>query len=90
MQMITLKLKEKNNNLSPLSIDIVRVYLQEIGRYPMLEPSEEIILGKQVQRMMSVLEQKEQLEKESSIILDHQNWAKAVGMTETELKQVLF
>ncbi len=87
--MITLKLKERDNNPSPLSTDMVSVYLREIGRYPMLKPDEEIILGKQVQQMMSILEAKEKLEQKTSIILNHQDWAKAVKLSEKELTQVL-
>lgn len=67
--------------------DTVGIYLQEIARYPMLEASEEITLGKQVQRMMSCIEAKENLEKE--VILEHQDWAKTLGLTEKELKQIL-
>ena len=63
--MITLKLKERDNNPSPLSTDMVSVYLREIGRYPMLKPDEEILLGKQVQQMMSCLEKKEKLEQKN-------------------------
>ncbi len=70
--------------------DSVNAYLKEIGRVPLLEADEEIILAKQVQRMMSVLEKKEEVEKETSIILDNQEWAKAVGMREKQLKQVLY
>ena len=40
----------------------IAVYLQEISRFPLLDEEEEIILGKQVQRMMSLLEEKEKLE----------------------------
>ena len=52
------ELKEKKNNPSPLSTDTVRVYLQEIGRFPMLDPSEEITFGKQ-ERAHDVLSGKE-------------------------------
>ncbi len=52
--------------------DLVNAYLKEIGCIPLLAPEQEIILAKQVQRMMSVLEKKEQLEKETQIILDNQ------------------
>ena len=69
--------------------DLVDAYLKEIGRVPLLEADEEIILAKQVQRMMSVLEKKEELEKETSIILDNQGWAEAVGISEAELNQIL-
>ncbi len=70
--------------------DLVDAYLKEIGRVPLLEADEEIVLAKQVQRMMSVLEKKEELEKETQIILDNQEWAKAVELSEKELKQVLY
>ncbi len=70
--------------------DSVNAYLKEIGRVPLLEADEEIILAKQVQRMMSVLEKKEELEKQTQIILDDQEWAEAVGLSEKELKQVLY
>ena len=70
--------------------DLVDAYLKEIGREPLLEADEEIILAKQVQRMMSILDKKEELEKETSVILDTKDWAKAVGMREKELKQVLY
>ncbi len=69
--------------------DTVNIYLQEIARYPILEADDEITLGKQVQRMISCLETKNQLEKEACIILDHQDWAKAVNLSEKQLTQVL-
>ncbi len=68
--------------------DLVDAYLKEIARFPLLEAEEEVILAKQVQSMMSVLQQKEKLEKQNSIILDHEDWAKAVGISESELKQI--
>ena len=67
------ELKEKKNNPSSSHTDIVGVYLGEIARFPMLDPSEEIILGKQVQRMMSCRETKQKLEQDtelSQMILD--------------------
>ncbi len=69
--------------------DSVNAYLKEIGRVPLLEADEEIILAKQVQRMMSVLEKKEEIEKETSIILDNQDWAMALELSEKELNQIL-
>ncbi|MDJ0683040.1 MAG: RNA polymerase sigma factor, RpoD/SigA family [Xenococcaceae cyanobacterium MO_167.B52] len=78
----------QESKTSPIK-DSVNAYLKEIGRIPLLDGEQEIILAKQVQRMMSILDKKEQLEKETSVILDNQDWAKAVGMREKELKQVL-
>ncbi|MDJ0681280.1 MAG: RNA polymerase sigma factor, RpoD/SigA family [Xenococcaceae cyanobacterium MO_167.B52] len=69
--------------------NLVDAYLKEIGRVPLLEADEEIILAKQVERMMSCLDSKEQLEKETSVILDNQDWAEAIGLSEKELKQIL-
>lgn len=39
--------------------DMVRTYLQEIGRVPLLTHEQEIILGKQVQQMMQLVELRE-------------------------------
>ncbi|MBW4505364.1 MAG: RpoD/SigA family RNA polymerase sigma factor [Scytonematopsis contorta HA4267-MV1] len=53
-------------NLS--TVDIVRTYLQEIGRIPLLTHEQELALGKQVQDMMTILDAKEKLTTE----LQHQ------------------
>jgi len=37
-----------------ISGDSVRSYLRDIGRIPLLEHDEEILLGRQVQRMMEI------------------------------------
>ena len=41
--------------------DSVRAYLRDIGRIPLLEHDEEILLGRQVQRMMHLQEMKKEL-----------------------------
>ena len=41
-----------------LSGDNVRAYLRDIGRIPLLEHEEEILLGRKVQRLMELLEMK--------------------------------
>ena len=69
--------------------DLVDAYLKEIGRVPLLDGEQEIILAKQVECMMSILERKDQLEKETSVILAAQDHAQAVGLSETELNQIL-
>ncbi|MEM8780551.1 MAG: RNA polymerase sigma factor, RpoD/SigA family [Cyanobacteria bacterium P01_G01_bin.49] len=43
------------------SADMVRTYLHEIGRVPLLTHEQEIIYGKQVQKMMALLETKDNL-----------------------------
>ncbi|MDJ0596084.1 MAG: RNA polymerase sigma factor, RpoD/SigA family [Pleurocapsa sp. MO_226.B13] len=86
--MKVIKLNQKNNQ-SKSSTDTVRAYLHEIGQVPLLEHSEEIIYGKQVQRMMSVLTEKEKLEQQRGRSLARLEWADAVGLSEGELNLIL-
>ncbi len=71
------------------TVDMVRTYLQEIGKVPLLSHEQEIVFGKQVQKMMSLHKKKEklakQLEKEPSL----EEWAKEVGNTTSELKKLI-
>lgn len=46
-----------------LNADTVRTYLHEIGRVPLLTHEQEIVLGKQVQAMMALLEIRDELAK---------------------------
>jgi RNA polymerase nonessential primary-like sigma factor len=45
-----------------ISGDSVRAYLRDIGRIPLLEHDEEILLGRQVQRLMQLEEMKKELD----------------------------
>ncbi len=69
--------------------DMVRTYLREIGRVPLLSREQEIVYGKQVQQMMVMLEAKEALRKE----IDHEpslaEWAAHVHHSETELNHLM-
>jgi RNA polymerase nonessential primary-like sigma factor len=47
--------------MSSLTSDMVRVYLQEIGQFPLLTSDQEITYGRQVQQMIAIEEQKQQL-----------------------------
>ncbi len=86
--MATANSKEKTTK-SPFTADMVRTYLHEIGRVPMLTHEQEIVLGKQVQQMMTLQEKKEALAKK----LDHeptpQELADHVEMSEAELTSIL-
>ncbi len=86
--MSVIKLNKKNNQ-SKLSTDIVRTYLHEIGQVPLLEQTEEITYGRQVQRMISLLAEKETLEQQRGRSISHSEWADTVGLSEEELAQVL-
>lgn len=71
------------------STDLVRTYLKEIGRVPLLTHEEEILYGKQVQQL-AVLEAKrtalaESLEREPEL----SEWAAAASMSEEALAQVV-
>ncbi len=49
--------QKKKRKAKPLyTTDAVRAYLHEIGRVPLLSHEDEIVLGKQVQQMMALLE----------------------------------
>ncbi len=63
-----------------LSADMVRTYLHEIGKIPLLSNEEEIIYGKQVQQMMALFEVQEKLAQNSDRLPTEQEWAEAVGL----------
>ena len=67
-----------------LSGDSVRSYLRDIGRIPLLEHDEEILLGRKVQRMMTIKETKDELGTPSN-----EDLAKVLGITEKELRREL-
>ncbi len=82
----------KTNQTQPqptLNADMVRTYLHEIGRVPLLTHEQEIIYGKQVQRMMSLLETKEALSKQLGREPDRLEWADSVNLSENELDRAL-
>ena len=86
--MATVKNHTENVN-AKFTADMVRTYLREIGRVPLLSREQEIIFGKQVQQMMALLEAKEALSKE----IDHEpslsEWAARVNQSETELNHLM-
>ncbi|MBD1936972.1 RNA polymerase sigma factor, RpoD/SigA family [Microcoleus sp. FACHB-68] len=69
--------------------DIVRTYLHEIGRVPLLTHEEEIVLGKQVQQMMAFVEAKEALSAKLNREPNQQEWASHVEISEAELSRIL-
>jgi len=71
------------------SSDLVRTYLKEIGKVPLLTHEEEIVLGKQVQRLAKLEAKKASLEETTGRELSTQEWAESEGLTLAELKQIL-
>ena len=64
-----------------LSGDNVRAYLRDIGRIPLLEHEEEILLGRKVQRLMELLEMK------SELSLDNDGLAEAMDVPLKDIKK---
>lgn len=67
-----------------LSGDSVRSYLRDIGRIPLLEHEEEILLGRQVQRLMEIKEIENEME-----VKNQDDLAKILGISPFELKRQL-
>ena len=64
--------------------DSVRAYLRDIGRIPLLEHEEEIMFGRQVQRLMEIQETKEDMDSDCKDQL-----AEKLGITVKQLKKEL-
>ncbi len=71
------------------STDMVRTYLYEIGRVPLLSHEQEICYGKQVQQLMLLQAAKDSLEQTLNRPPTQLEWANAVDLTETELDRQL-
>jgi len=67
-----------------LSGDSVRAYLRDIGRIPLLEHDEEILLGRKVQRLMEIKEIESEME-----VKDQDDLAGILGVTPKDLKRQL-
>lgn len=69
--------------------DMVRTYLHEIGRVPMLTHEQEIIYGKQVQQMMALQEKKDALAEKLNHEPTEQELADHAKITEADLKDIM-
>lgn len=78
---------KKTNKKPAFSADMVRTYLHEIGKVPLLSHEQEIVYGKQVQQMMALLEAKEKLAKQIDREPNQEEWAKLVDKSESVLKK---
>ncbi|MEY2834090.1 MAG: hypothetical protein RLZZ574_3350 [Cyanobacteriota bacterium] len=67
------------------SNDLVRSYLKEIGRVPLLTHEEEILYSKRVQKAIALTKVKESLIEELGVEPTTEEWAKAAGTTPSEL-----
>jgi RNA polymerase nonessential primary-like sigma factor len=71
------------------TVDMVRTYLQEIGKVPLLSHEQEIVFGKQVQVMMSLYQKREQLAQKLDREPTMDEWAKKTGKSSSEIKKIL-
>lgn len=76
-------------NKTPTSADMVRAYLREIGRVPLLTHEQEILFGKQVQRLAVLNELRENMIAEAGQEPTLEAWAEKVGLSVRELQQVV-
>lgn len=70
------------------SADMVRTYLHEIGRVPMLTHEQEILYGKQVQQMMTLEEKKQKLAKKLGHEPTQQEFSEHVHLSDSELNGI--
>lgn len=71
------------------STDLVRTYLREIGRVPLLTHEQEIMYGKQVQRLTALQAQKESLAAQLGYEPTLAEWVQQSGLSEAELDQIV-
>lgn len=71
------------------STDLVRTYLREIGRVPLLTHEQEIMYGKQVQRIAALYEVRNALEERLGRTPTKTEWATQAEISETELSQAI-
>ncbi|MGH7999868.1 MAG: RNA polymerase sigma factor, RpoD/SigA family [Brasilonema sp.] len=86
--MPTVDTQTENLN-AKFTADMVRTYLREIGRVPLLTREQEIVFGKQVQQMMTLVEAKEALAKKLRQEPSLEEWAAHVRKSETDVKQIV-
>lgn len=70
------------------STDLVRTYLKEIGRVPLLTHEEEILYGKQVQQLAALEDKREALKEELDREPTEAEWAERAGIDATELTRI--
>lgn len=81
---------EKKTTKQPtFTADMVRTYLHEIGRVPLLTHEQEIVYGKQVQQMMALLEAKDSLAEKLQREPTQQEWMEQVHLSEAELNRAI-
>ena len=70
-----------------VDVDLVRSYLRDIGRVPLLTHEQEITLGRQVQDLMDLESMEHELESRDGGKPSRQQLAQAAGLSEVQLKR---
>ena len=79
--------KSKSQAISAsTTTDMVRTYLHEIGRVPLLTHEQEIVFGKQVQAMMALLELQKTLAEELGHEPSQDVWADRANLSPSQLE----
>lgn len=76
-------------NTTPTSADMVRTYLREIGRVPLLTHEQEILLGKQVQRLAGLNELKEELTAQLGYEPSLEEWAQQAQLSLEDFQHIV-
>ncbi len=71
------------------SKDLVRTYLREIGRIPLLTHEQEVVYGKQVQRLIDLDHQKEALVEKLGHEPSLEEWAQAANLSLANLQVLI-
>lgn len=71
------------------SSDLVRTYLREIGRVPLLTHEQEVVYGKQVQRVTALYEARDALAERLGHAPTLTTWAESLNLSEAELQQAI-
>ncbi|RCJ37036.1 hypothetical protein A6770_40455 [Nostoc minutum NIES-26] len=74
--------------MSRLDLDTVGIYLQEIARFPMLKPEEEIVYGRQVQEFIAVECHKDDLRQQLQREPTQTEFTAHTNKTEAQLVQI--
>lgn len=75
--------------MASATLDLVHVYLQEIGRYPLLSPSQEIAYARQVQQMIAIEQAREQQTQQLNRQPTDSQLAASLEKTEAEVSSIL-
>ena len=89
MMMAPMATQSRTNAQPVADTDLVRSYLRDIGRVPLLTHEQEITFGRQVQELVELEQVESDLKAETGVVPTHEAWAAAAGLTPLQLKRRL-